>query len=202
MSRWLLCWTVLVALDVEGDMLGNHAIVVTDSRCCSYGGCLSDDWYIGCMASEALCCIEVEFCCKSLCYVCCTIRNDSPTAYFASQAQVCCNFGVGAISCDEEMSHIFGTCDIFCYPVAFWLLFLGFDPIFHRAGFGACEKGDMVYTTRGRIGASSLTMLVWATVPGIEPQAQAGCRVGASAIPCGVMPCKFSTCGFICYPRA
>ena len=50
---------------------------------------------------------------------------------------------------------MFGTCGTFCYPGASWRLFLSLDPIFHCAGFGACEKGDWVYTPRGPIGAFS-----------------------------------------------
>ncbi|CAK0852348.1 unnamed protein product [Prorocentrum cordatum] len=104
----------------DGDALDNNAIIVTDACCCMYDGCLFGDGCIGCMASETMCCLEMEFCCKqgaeSLCCVCCAIRCVSPTVCIKSQGQMCCLAGAAAIPCDEEVPCMVGTCGIICYP--------------------------------------------------------------------------------------
>ena len=114
--------------DGDGDALDNNAILVTDACCCMYDGCLFTNC-LGCMASETMCCLETEFCCKqgapSLCCVCCAIRCVSPTVCIKSQAQVCCMAGAAAIPCDEEVPCMVGTCGIICYPGVFICKTLG-----------------------------------------------------------------------------
>ena len=104
----------------DGDALDNNAIMVCDACCCQYDGFLFGDGCMGCMASETMCCLEVEYCCKSgaptLCCVCCAIRCVSPTVCIKSQAQICCLAGAAAIPCDEEVPCMFGSCGIICYP--------------------------------------------------------------------------------------
>jgi len=104
----------------DGDALDNDAIKVVDACCCCYDGFLFGDGCLGCMASETVCCCEVEYCCKqgapTLCCICCAARFVSPKVCFKTQGQMCCFAGAGAFPCDEEVPCMFGTCGIICYP--------------------------------------------------------------------------------------
>ncbi|CAK0803699.1 unnamed protein product [Prorocentrum cordatum] len=104
----------------DNDALDNDSIMVCDGCCCCYDGLLFGDGCLGCMASETMCCLEVEYCCKSgaptLCCVCCAIRCVSPTVCIKSQGQMCCLAGAAAIPCDDEVPCLVGSCGIVCYP--------------------------------------------------------------------------------------
>ena len=113
----------------DGDALDNNAIIVTDACCCVYEGLLCGEGCIGCMGSEAVCCLETEFCCKQgqdkLCCVCCAARCISPTVCIKTQGQMCCWAFAAAIPCDEEVPCMVGTCGIICYPGFFICKTLG-----------------------------------------------------------------------------
>jgi len=104
----------------DGDALDNNAIIVCEACCCCYDGFLCGDGCLGCMASETMCCLEMEFCCKSgapkLCCICCAVRCVPATVCIKSQAQTCCFAGAAAIPCDEEVPCMFGDCGLICYP--------------------------------------------------------------------------------------
>ncbi|CAK0863898.1 unnamed protein product [Prorocentrum cordatum] len=102
----------------DGDALDNNSIMVCDVCCCCHEGLFFGDGCMGCIASETLCCLEVEYCCKSsaptLFCVCCAIRCVSPTVCIKSQGQTSCLAGVAAIPCDDEVPCMVGSCGIVC----------------------------------------------------------------------------------------
>jgi len=109
--------------------LSNDAIIVIDGCCCGYCGLLCGGDCVGCMASETLCCLEMECCCKSgqekLCCICCAASCVSPTVCIKSQGHMCCLAGAATFPWDDEVPCLFGTCGIICYPGIFICKTLG-----------------------------------------------------------------------------